>query len=156
MAPSWITMENIFQYPFDKSSPINASAMGKCAVELTGRNSVSPSTIPSTTASKYSFNIPPQPIYSTLLFTMLFNNVSKCRDVLLDLVRQVLRARRPIRGLRLRQDALQQRSGLGLRFVGAFGLTFGLVDLNQRRAPPRRFSKPFRQFGILSPSSAFL
>src|SRR4029077_357477 len=35
--------------------PSSASTMRRCAVELTGRNSVSPSTTPSTTASRYSF-----------------------------------------------------------------------------------------------------
>src|SRR2546425_11350962 len=37
----------------------SASAILKCAVELTGRNSVSPSIIPSTTESRESFKFPP-------------------------------------------------------------------------------------------------
>ncbi len=46
MAPAWMTMVYIFQYASSSGIFINASVIRKCAVELTGRNSVSPSTIP--------------------------------------------------------------------------------------------------------------
>src|SRR5437667_11638514 len=43
-----MTMVNIFQYGLLRSSPSSASEIRRCAVELTGRNSVTPSMIPST------------------------------------------------------------------------------------------------------------
>ena len=49
MAPAWITMVYIFQYASSRLIFISASAMRRCAVELTGRNSVSPSTMPKMT-----------------------------------------------------------------------------------------------------------
>ena len=49
IAPSWITTVYIFQYGLARSTWSNASTSLRCAVELTGRNSVSPSTIPSKT-----------------------------------------------------------------------------------------------------------
>src|SRR5262244_1483254 len=54
IAPNWITMVYIFQYPLPRSICINASVILRCAVELTGKNSVSPSTIPKTTLNRYS------------------------------------------------------------------------------------------------------
>ena len=52
IAPSWITMEYIFQYPSERLMCSNASERRRCAVELTGRNSVRPSTIPRISESK--------------------------------------------------------------------------------------------------------
>ena len=49
IAPSWMTMLYIFQKPFLRSIWNSASAIRRCAVELTGRNSVSPSMAPSRT-----------------------------------------------------------------------------------------------------------
>ena len=46
IAPSWMTMLYIFQKPFLRSIWNNASAIRRCAVELTGRNSVRPSMNP--------------------------------------------------------------------------------------------------------------
>ena len=54
-----MTMENIFQKPSPREMPIKYSQIRKCAVELTGRNSVTPSTIPSSKASRYEFKKPP-------------------------------------------------------------------------------------------------
>src|ERR1017187_6743742 len=59
MAPNWMKIENIFQYPSPRSMCSNASQMRRCAVELTGKNSVRPSTTPSRAASRYVFNHPP-------------------------------------------------------------------------------------------------
>ncbi len=47
MAPAWITMVYIFQYASSSGMCISASVMRRCAVELTGKNSVKPSTMPS-------------------------------------------------------------------------------------------------------------
>src|SRR5580704_12684333 len=55
-------MEYIFQYPSDRLMCSKASESRKCAVELTGRNSVRPSTMPRITDSKYGFNRPPRKI----------------------------------------------------------------------------------------------
>jgi hypothetical protein len=52
MAPSWMTMEKVFQYGLARSIPSPACTIRRCAVELTGRNSVKPSTTPSRTASR--------------------------------------------------------------------------------------------------------
>jgi hypothetical protein len=49
MAPSWMTMVYIFQYASSSGIFISASVMRRCAVELTGKNSVKPSTMPSRT-----------------------------------------------------------------------------------------------------------
>ena len=46
MAPAWMTMVYIFQYASSSGILISASAMRRCAVELTGKNSVKPSTMP--------------------------------------------------------------------------------------------------------------
>jgi hypothetical protein len=45
-------MVYIFQYGSSSGSFISASVMRRCAVELTGRNSVKPSTIPKRTDKK--------------------------------------------------------------------------------------------------------
>src|SRR6185503_1896580 len=50
-----MTTVYIFQYPLWRSTPSNFSAMRKCAVELTGRNSVSPSMMPRMTERRYGF-----------------------------------------------------------------------------------------------------
>ena len=56
MAPTWMTIVYIFQYEIVQSGIfIRASAMRRCAVELTGKNSVKPSTIPNRTDKKYGF-----------------------------------------------------------------------------------------------------
>src|SRR5438477_3218595 len=55
MAPSWMTIENVFQKGSARSRPSSAWLIRRCAVELTGRNSVSPSTMPSSSARRYSF-----------------------------------------------------------------------------------------------------
>ena len=52
IAPSWMTMVYIFQKPLSRSMPSSDSAMRRCAVEETGRNSVSPSTMPRITESR--------------------------------------------------------------------------------------------------------
>jgi hypothetical protein len=52
MAPSWITTENVFQKASASDTPSSASTTRRCAVELTGRNSVRPSTTPSSAASR--------------------------------------------------------------------------------------------------------
>jgi len=46
IAPSWMTMVYIFQYASSSGIFMRASVIRKCAVELTGRNSVKPSTMP--------------------------------------------------------------------------------------------------------------
>src|SRR5690242_14801938 len=55
MAPSWMTIENVFQNGSARSRPSSASVIRRCAVELTGRNSVKPSTTPSRSARTYWF-----------------------------------------------------------------------------------------------------
>jgi hypothetical protein len=59
IAPNWITMVYIFQYPLSSvrfgAKPdvcSRASEIRRCAVELTGRNSVRPSTIPKINESR--------------------------------------------------------------------------------------------------------
>jgi hypothetical protein len=46
MAPSWMTIVYIFQKLSCRFKPKSASAIRRCAVELIGRNSVSPSIMP--------------------------------------------------------------------------------------------------------------
>src|SRR5688572_17599992 len=59
MAPSWMTMANIFQNSSSSRTPSSPCVSRRCAVELTGRNSVSPSTIPRMIANRYSFTLSP-------------------------------------------------------------------------------------------------
>src|ERR1700736_1578530 len=57
MAPSWITIVYIFQNGSLSERWKRASQIRRCAVELIGKNSVTPSTIPRMTDRRKSFTI---------------------------------------------------------------------------------------------------
>src|ERR1700730_1533870 len=57
MAPSWITIVYVFQNGSLKERWKRASQIRRCAVELIGKNSVTPSTIPRMTDRRKSFTI---------------------------------------------------------------------------------------------------
>src|SRR5689334_16365742 len=115
-------MEYIFQNGSSRWICSSASVMRRCAVELTGRNSVRPSTTPNNNESRYSCKTPPW-VTCNQLFAIRFRGVGG--NALLQSVHQFRGARLPVNQLRvargrLGSNFLRQRYGFVARLVAFF------------------------------------
>src|ERR1051326_8943141 len=143
-------MEYIFQNGSSRWMCRSASVMRRCAVELTGRNSVRPSTTPNNKESRYSCKNRPW-VTCKKLFAIRFRGVGG--NALLQRVHQFHGARLPVDKLGvasggLGRNFLRQVHGFFAPLV-AFFIVLRAVHLHQRCLAPCSIKECFRYFGRL-------
>src|SRR6185312_8375383 len=159
IAPSWMTMEYIFQKPFCRSMPSRASEMRRCAVELTGRNSVRPSMMPSRTERKLSCKTPPKTggrrkrITGASSTFRIFSEAALTSGVrgesLLQGEDQRESARLPVAFRIARGQLLRDLNAAAAGFLALVALVVTFVDLDQRALAPRCVVERFSSLGRL-------